>query len=745
MADTRYELTEDNKSPRPVWKTRAILALKILLVVVVFFIGFVIGYFVMKGSIPKDRAESSSNTAAADYNEYATRLAESLQAKNIEEFSKYFTKHPHMGGTTQNDKLAYYIRDKWLSYEFNVDLVRYDVLLSMPRKDKPNAVKVINTTNNDVLVNIEGPEKTKEASENDSSVASPFLAYSPPGDVSGDLVYVNYGRVEDFVELEALGQNCSGKIAIMRYGKIFRGNKVANAESYGAKGAILFSDPADYAPGGVDNTFPKSWWLPETGSQRGSILGINGDPLTPDLPSKEGIYRIPRNKAKGIPGIPAQPMGYGDAIKLLSIMTGPEAPAAWRGGLAITYRLGPGFKDSNVTLRLIVNNQFVVRPTYNVIGTINGREEPDRVVLLGNHRDAWVFGGVDPSSGTAVMMELSRGVGELMKTSWRPRRTIMFCSWGAEEYGLIGSWEWVEENQKWLGDRAVTYINLDSAVSGNYSFSSSGNALLTGLIMEQAKKATDQNQGVSLYEAWKKRIPGEGGMPRFGSLGSGSDYSHFAHFLGVPSIDIRYVFRSMNVSGYPVYHSVHDTFYWQKTFTDPYFKSHLTVSQIAARILVAASDSPLLPFTLAPYSATLLSGFKNLKKNEGAQLQLHNITLDHLEEAINIFKNATDVFESKIKEMKVSKDFAKIRALNDQVMLLERTFIWPYGLPGRSDVRHVIFAPSLHNQYGSSTFPGIGDVLFDIVKTGNWQEVKRQISIITYSIRAASKAVGWMY
>lgn len=427
------------------------------------------------------------------------------------------------------------------------------------------------------------------------------------------------------------------------------------------------------------------------------------------------------------------------------IISGPEAPVAWRGGLAITYRLGPGFKDANLTLRLIVNNEFLVRPAYNVIGTINGKEEPDRVVLLGNHRDAWVFGGVDPSSGSAVMMEVSRGVGELMKTGWRPRRTIMFCSWGVEEYGLIGSWEWTEENQKWLGDRAVAYINLDSAVSGNYSFSSSGSALLRGLIMGQTKKATNQNQGVSLYETWKKGFPGEGGMPRFPPLGSGSDFSHFAHFLGVPSMDLGYRFRSMNVSGYPVYHSVHDTFYWQKTFNDPYFKSHLTVSQIAARTLVAASDAPLFPFTLAPYSKALSSGFQGLKKNEGARLQSHNITLDYLEKAIDTFKKAADDFESKVKEMKTTKDFGKIRALNDQVMLLERTFIWPYGLPGRSDVRHVIFAPSLHNQYGSSTFPGVGDVLFDIDKTGNWQEVKRQISIIIYSIRAASKAIGWMY
>jgi hypothetical protein len=380
-----------------------------------------------------------------------------------------------------------------------------------------------------------------------------------------------------------------------------------------------------------------------------------------------------------------------------------------------------------------------------VIGTVIGKDEPDRVVLLGNHRDAWAFGGVDPSSGTAVMMEISRGIGELLKTGWRPKRTIMFCSWGAEEYALIGSWEWVEENQKWLGDRAVSYINLDSAVSGNYSMYSHGNALMTDLIMDETKKVTDHNRGISTYDVWKKRRPGKDGKPYFGSLGSGSDYSHFAHFLGVPSIDLGYGFKSLNGTGYPVYHSVHDTFYWMKTFADPYFKSHLTISQVTARLLIVTCDSPIIPFSLGPYATTLASGFDALKKNEGARLLSKNITLDFLQQAINSFKQATDNFESKKQEFKTSKDFAKLRTLNDQIMLLERSFIWPYGLPGRADVRHVIFATALHNRYGSSTFPGVGDTLIDIEKTNNWQEVKRQISIITYSIRAAVKVLEWMY
>ncbi|XP_020630243.1 N-acetylated-alpha-linked acidic dipeptidase 2-like isoform X4 [Orbicella faveolata] len=630
-------------------------------------------------------------------------------------------------------------------------MVRYDVLLSMPPRDKPNVVKILNTTDGSVLWNVEGPEKIAEPSENDSLVLPPFLGYSPPGVVqAADLLYANYGTVDDFKELEKRNLNCTGNIVIMRYGKIFRGNKVQNAEKRGAAGALLYSDPADYSPEGMNNTFPKTWWLPGTGTQRGNIWFSDGDPLTPLLPSIDGVYRITRNDTDVLPNIPAQVMTYDDAVEFLKRLKGDQVPPEWAGGLNIVYRFGPGFIDSELKVRLEVNNQFVTKPIFNVIGTILGKEEPDRLVLMGNHRDAWVFGGVDPSSGTAVMMEASRGIGELLtNTDWRPRRTIVFCSWGAEESGLIGSYEWVEENRNMLRDRAVMYLNVDSAVKGNYSFGANGNPGLKSLVFQESAFVKDPNahdKEASLYDHWSIKTPSstEPGKPHFGTLGAGSDYVPFSHFIGVPSIDMSYRFKSMNRTLYPVYHTVHDTFYWQKTFNDPHFTIHLSMSQIGARIVLEAADTPILPYNLLDYKEALERNFEALKSFSKSLLLQGNVTLDHLANQIKQFSRNADAFEKRKAEARDTQDFAKLRILNDQMMNMERAFIWPLGLPGRQLLRHVLFAPQMHNNYGSSSFPGITDALFDIEKTNDWKLVKEQVSIALTCVREAGKILALM-
>jgi len=429
-------------------------------------------------------------------------------------------------------------------------------------------------------------------------------------------------------------------------------------------------------------------------------------------------------------------------------LSGDEVPLEWRGGLPIKYKFGPGFINPNVKVKLEVNNQFVTKPAVNVIGTIIGKEEPDRMVLMGNHRDAWVFGGVDPSSGTAVMMEVTRGIGELLtKTDWRPRRTMVFCSWGAEEYGLIGSYEWVEENRNMLRDRAVMYLNTDSAVSGNYSFKANGSPGLKSLVFQESKFLTDPNgneKGANLYESWARKYPSPTapGEPKFGGLGSGSDYAPFSHFIGVPSIDMKYEFGSMNRSLYPVYHTVHDTFYWQKTFTDPNFKTHLLMSQIGARIVLEAADTPMLPFNLKDYKVALKGSLDALDKNYLKLLQKDNITLEYLKREVETFSKNADAFEKKKAQASDMQDFAKLRRLNDQMMNMERAFIWPFGLPGRRLARHVLFAPEMHNVYGSSSFPGITDSLFEIEKTNNWKQVNEQVSIAITCVREAGKILA---
>ncbi|KAL9983852.1 hypothetical protein ACROYT_G006093 [Oculina patagonica] len=697
--------------------------------------------------------ETEGKNGEHNYKKYHAQMVNSLRAESVEAFSRHFTKRPHIGGGEQNKKLGEYIRDKWISYKFDhVEMVRYDVLLSMPPRNKPNVVTILNTTDNSSLWNVEGPEKIAEPSENDSLVLPPFLSYSPPGVVpAADLLYANYGTVKDFQELDTRNLSCTGKIVIMRYGKIFRGNKVQNAEACGAAGVLLYSDPADYSPEGMNNTFPKTWWLPGTGTQRGNIWMSDGDPLTPLLPSIDGVYRITRNDTDVLPNIPAQVITYDDAVEFLKRLKGDQVPTEWAGDLNIVYRFGPGFKDSDLKVRLEVNNQFVTKPVFNVIGTIIGKEEPDRLVLMGNHRDAWVFGGVDPSSGTAVMMEVSRGIGELLtNTDWRPRRTIVFCSWAAEESGLIGSYEWVEENRNMLRDRAVMYLNADSAVAGNYSFGANGNPSLKSLVYQQSAFVKDPNahdKEASLYDSWSIKYPSssEPGRPHYGNLGAGSDYVPFSHFIGVPSIDMSYRFKSLGRSLYPVYHTVHDTFYWQKTFNDPHFTTHLSMSQIGARIVLEAADTRILPYNLTDYKQALKISFTALEKQFKSLLLQGNVTLEYLAREIENFSRNADNFEKRKTEASDTQDFAKLRMLNDQMMTMERAFIWPFGLPGtvaRKLVRHVLFAPRLHNNYGSATFPGITDALFDIEKTNNWKVVKEQVSIAITCVREAGKILA---
>ena len=427
------------------------------------------------------------------------------------------------------------------------------------------------------------------------------------------------------------------------------------------------------------------------------------------------------------------------------LILGEDVPPEWAGGLKITYKFGPGFTDSNLIVKLEVNNQFVTKPAINVIGTIIGKEEPDRMVLMGNHRDAWAFGGVDPSSGTAVMMEVTRGLGELLtKTDWRPRRSIVFCSWDAEEFSVIGSYEYVEENRNILRDRAVMYLNLDTTVSGNYTLKARGHPALKSLVFQESmsvKDPSDNDKESSLYKSWARKFPSlsEPGKPSFKGLGSGSDYAAFSHFIGVPSIDLRYAFESMNLDYYPVYHTVHDTFYWQKTFNDPHFKAHLLMSQIGARIVLEAADSPLLPFNLKDYKDALKNSLEALEKGFKSLLQKGNVSLEQLTREVQTFARNADAFEQRKNNVSYMQDFPKLRMLNDQMMNMERAFIWPFGLPGRILARHVLFAPQMHNRYRSATFPGITDALFDIDRTNNWKLVKEQVSIAITCVREAAK------
>ncbi|EDO42931.1 predicted protein [Nematostella vectensis] len=653
---------------------------------------------------------------------------------------RYLTSRPHIAASARNLELAENISETWKNLGFgSVKKVKYNVLLSFPTKNKTNGAMLLDG-NGDVKFETAKQNKPVEPSEDSPDAYPPYSAYSPTGVETGELVFANYGSPDDFSYLKSKGINVTNKIAIIKYGKVFRGDKVTNAAKAGAKAAILFNDPKDFGPVPDDQLYPNGWWLPRTGVERGSVLLGTGDPLTPRYPAKEGVYRgfssdIP------LPTIPAHPISADDAKVFLSKMSGPDAPDDWQGGLNITYRLGPGFVRpyENWTVKVETNNDHVSKDIYNVIAVIKGREEPDRLVLLGNHRDAWVFGGTDPSSGTACMLEMSRILGHMLRTGWRPRRSIVLGSWGGEEFGLIGSTEWVEDNLHTLYQRGIAYINVDSPVRGNYTFFAWASPLLNQVLYEATKLVPDPvNQNVSVYYNWLKRSPGDGNQPRMCfsriyGLGSGSDYAPFYLRAWTPGNGFEIHKKFHGVSSYPTYHSLHDTFNYAKKFLDPHFYTHMTMARIWLAVVYQLAEKPLLPLRLHDYLGVVNGSALALQKKYGTQLKNRNISLDFLFRSINNFGNGVKVMNSMIKNT-ILNDTLALRMLNDRLMGVEKTFLNFAGLPKRPLYWHSVFAPSLYNSYASVTFPGLSDALTDASKSGDWDLVRRQISEVAIAI-----------
>uniref|UniRef100_A0A672U096 Glutamate carboxypeptidase 2 n=1 Tax=Strigops habroptila TaxID=2489341 RepID=A0A672U096_STRHB len=674
-------------------------------------------------------------------------------------FSSNFTQVPHLAGTKENLHLAQQIQAEWKEFGLDsVELIHYDVLLSYPDDSKPNYISIIDEHGNEIF-NTSLSEPPPPGYEAVRDVVPPYSAFSAQGMPEGELVYVNYGRTEDFFKLEReMGINCTGKIVIARYGKIFRGNKVKNAELAGAKGVILYSDPADYCAPGTD-PYPNGWNLPGGGAQRGNILNLNGagDPLTPGYPAKEYTYRLDKASGVGLPKIPVHPIGYDDAESLLRNMGGYAPPhSSWKGNLNVSYNVGPGFtKDySTRKVKMHIHSNNEVRRIYNVIGIIRGAVEPDRYVILGGHRDSWVFGGIDPQSGAAVVHEIVRSFGKLKRKGWRPRRTVIFASWDAEEFGLFGSTEWAEENAKVLQARGVAYINADSSIEGNYTLRVDCTPLMYRLVYSLTKEIPSPDEGFegkSLYESWYKKNPSREykEVPRINKLGSGNDFEVFFQRLGIASGRARYS-KNWNVekySSYPVYHSVYETYEIVERFYDPTFKNHLTVAQVRGGLVFELANSAVLPFDCRDY-ASAVSNYAhiiyNLSRNHEEELATYNVSFDALFSAVKNFTEVAASFHERLQQIDSNNPLA-VRSLNDQLMFLERAFIDPFGLPGRPFYRHIIFAPSSHNKYAGESFPGIYDAMFDIESKVDqheaWEEVKKQISIAAFTVQAAAETL----
>ncbi|XP_019385897.1 PREDICTED: N-acetylated-alpha-linked acidic dipeptidase 2-like isoform X3 [Crocodylus porosus] len=652
------------------------------------------------------------------YQDMRQRLVAEMKAENIKEFLCSFTKLPHLAGTEQNFHLAKQIQDQWKSFGLDsAELVHYDVLLSYPNETKPNYISIIDDLGNEIF--------------NTSLFEPPPQGY---GNVTGMLPPYNAFSAQGTPE-------------------------VKNAILAGARGVILYSDPADYCAPGVD-PYPKGWNLPGGGAQRGNVLNLNGagDPLTPGYPAKEYTFRYEVDEGVGIPVIPVHPIGYYDAEILLRIMGGPAAPDdSWMGSLSVPYNVGPGFMGNYSTrkIRMHVHTYNKITRIYNVIGILRGTVEPDRYIILGGHRDSWVFGGIDPTTGTAVLQEVARSFGKLKMEGWRPRRTIIFASWDAEEFGLLGSTEWAEENVKVLQERAVAYINSDSSIEGNYTLRADCTPLLYQLVYNLTKEISSPDEGYeskSLYESWLEKDRSldddddDDDQPRINKLGSGSDFEAYFQRLGIASGRVRYTKnrKADKYSNYPVYHTVYETFELVEKFYDPTFRKQLAVAQLRGSLVYELADSHVIPFNCQDYGEALRKYAKriyNLAKKHEEQMETYEVSFEPLFSAVKNFTEAAADFHRRLEQVDLKNPLA-VRSMNDQLMFVERAFIDPLGLPGRTFYRHVIFAPSSHNKYVGESFPGIYDALFDI---GNkvdlqktWENVKRQISIAAFTVQAAA-------
>ncbi|XP_074129618.1 aminopeptidase NAALADL1 [Sminthopsis crassicaudata] len=728
---------------------------KVTLVVVglaaLFGLGIILGHF----GIPK-KDDPTPPPQDLDQELLGTVMSQ-LDAHRIQENLRELSLKPHMATTPRDEDLVRLLLQRWQNPESGLDAAEqgvYEVLLSFPNQEQPNTVRVV-SPGGAILFSARRSEENLTGEQGDPEVVQPYAAYAPAGTPQGLLVYANRGSESDYEHLKAQGVNLTGTIALTRYGGVGRGAKAVNGAKHGVAGVLVYTDPGDIN----DNlklpneTFPNSWALPPSGVERGSYYEHFGDPSTPYFPSTPFAFRLENADIQGFPPIPTQPIGFEDAQQLLCNLGGSPAPAAWQGALGCQYRLGPGFLDNgqfprDSQVNVTVHNRVELRNSSNVLGVIRGAVEPDRYVLYGNHRDSWVHGAVDPSSGTAVLLEISRVLGTLVKKgTWRPRRSVVFASWGAEEFGLIGSTEFTEEFFTKLQEWAVAYINVDIAVFANATLRAQGTPPAQSVIFSAAKQVPAPGKStLTVYDSWlqhsNRSSPTHGVIPSLGSLGAGSDYAAFVHFLGITSMDIAYTYDRSKTSAriYPTYHTAFDTFQYVESFLDPGFISHQAVARTAANTLLRLSDSLLLPFKTSDYSETLRGFLQAAQEALGPVLTPRGISLEPLAAAVGRFEQAAAKLDQHIETLKNNpSDPLKVRMVNDQLMLLERAFLNPRAFPEKYYYSHVLWAPRTSSV---PTFPGLANACEEAAKTPDdpkaWATVRKQLSIAAMAVVGAA-------
>jgi N-acetylated-alpha-linked acidic dipeptidase len=626
-------------------------------------------------------------------------------ARMAQEELKTLTASPHVAAGKEDYDTAVYVQGKFKTAGLETQIVPYKAWLNLPQE------VFLEARNTEGKVLMTGPTREHvdhDPYQDDPRVLPGFNGSSPSCDLTADAVYVNYGRPEDFKKLDDLHISVAGKIVLVRYGMNFRGVKVYLAQQRGAAGVIIYSDPADdgYFQG---DKYPHGPWRPDTGVQRGSVqfmFKYPGDATTPDVASTTGLAesrRLPLSQISSLPTIPSMPLSYRDAAPMLDNLGGPVAPREWQGALPFSYHVG-GAGLIKVHMRLKMD--FAQRTVWDVVGKIPGSELPNEWVVAGNHRDAWVFGAVDPGSGTVAMLEAVHGIGGLLAQGWKPRRTIYFCSWDAEEEGLIGSTEWAEEHAKQLA-HAVVYINTDAAVSGP-RFEASAVPSLKQFVREVTMEVASPKGG-SVYEQWKiaqaeagARRHNEaqsGGEVRVGDLGSGSDYTPFLQHLGVPATDVG------SSGPYGVYHSAFDNYAWFVMNADPTFVYEQEMARVYGLEALHMADADVLPYDYVTY-ARQIQAYLFAAQARARDTGLLGVNFDAALAAANRFSAEAMVVSGK--QVNAKGDST---ALNAALRAVEGDLLAPQGLPGRPWFRHVIFAPGEYTGYAAVVIPGVNEAI----------------------------------
>jgi N-acetylated-alpha-linked acidic dipeptidase len=663
-------------------------------------------------------------------------------AKLAGEHLKTLTAAPHWASSPEDYTTAQYVAEKFKAAGLETTIVPYRVLLNKPVSIKIEAFDGAGRK----LMSGPTPEHvdpTKDGGDpfqNDPRILPAFNGSSPSADVTGDVVYANYGTLADFKKLAELGVSVKDKIVLVRYGGNYRGVKVYIAQQFGAKGVLIYSDPADdgYFQGDM---YPKGPYRPETAVQRGAVQFLPiypGDPETPgvastlDLPDSK---RIPQDKLQdNQPSIPANPLSYKDAMPILEALGGKQTPHDWQGALPFTYHLGGTGK---VSVHMHLEQDTRLRVIWDVIGTIEGTDpaQKDDWVVAGNHRDAWVYGAVDPNSGTAAMLEAVHGLGTLLQQGWRPKRRIVIGSWDAEEEGLIGSTEWAEQNEEHL-KHAVAYFNTDVGVSGP-AFNASAVPSLKEFVREVTKQVPSP-QGGTVYEAWEKeqhQEQAEGGNRRrsrpagladdsgvhVGDLGSGSDYTPFLQHLGVPATDIG------SDGPYGVYHSVFDNYNWFIKNADPTFVYEQQQARVFGLEILHMADAEVLPYDYKLYGKAVL-GYLNAAEHDASKAKLQLDFAPALAAAQRFEAAGTAIYA---RQTAVSGD---LQILNAALRDAEEALLNPQGLPKRPWFRHTIYAPGEYTGYAAVVIPGVTEA----VSAPDRERGAAQLTVLTDALNRAA-------